>query len=76
MIIGKKVILEVPEKKHLTKMLEWRNNPEFRQYYREYRVLTYEHHLKWWEDKVLNDDTWQYFVFRPKGENFSKNNTL
>ena len=43
MIIGKKVILEVPEKKHLTKMLEWRNNPEFRQYYREYRVLTYEH---------------------------------
>ena len=56
MIIGKKVILEIPEEKHLSKMLEWRNDPEFRQYYREYRVLSYENQLKWWKDKILNDD--------------------
>ena len=68
MIIGKKVILDIPEEKHLSKMLEWRNDPEFRQYYREYRVLSYENQLKWWKDKILNDDTWQYFVFKPIDE--------
>jgi len=64
-IIGKKVILDIPDESHLEKMRSWRNNPEFRQYYREYRVLSKQHQIRWWKEKVLEDDSWQYFVVKP-----------
>ena len=65
MIIGKKVKLMGVEEKHLKKLMGWRNNPKFRQYYREYRILTLEDKHKWWKDKILNDDSWQFFVVKP-----------
>jgi len=68
MIRGKKVILQVPDKKHLELMLQWRNNPDFRQYYREYRVLNKNQQLKWWKRRVIKDDSWQYFVVSPASE--------
>lgn len=52
------------EEKHLPLLLKWRNDPKLRQYYREYRVLTIEQQKKWWIDKILNDDSWQYFVVK------------
>jgi UDP-4-amino-4,6-dideoxy-N-acetyl-beta-L-altrosamine N-acetyltransferase len=68
MITGKKIILDIPQEHHLEKMLEWRNTPEFRKYFREYRVLSKEHQHKWWREKVISDDTWQYFVIKPQSE--------
>ena len=65
MIKGKKIILDSVEEEHLPLLLKWRNDPNFRQYYREYRVLTVEQQRKWWVDKVLNDNSWQYFVVKP-----------
>ena len=65
MIIGKKVILDITDESNLEKMRSWRNNPEFRQYYREYRVLSRKDQIRWWKEKVLEDDSWQYFVVKP-----------
>lgn len=66
MIVGSKSILGPMDEEHLKQMVEWRNDPDLRQYFREYRVLTYEHQHRWWEDKVLKDSTWEYFTIRPK----------
>ena len=65
MIIGKKIRLVGVEEEHLKTLMGWRNDPKFRQYYREYRVLTLEDKYKWWKDKILNDNTWQFFVVKP-----------
>jgi hypothetical protein len=65
MIIGKKILLDAIEEEHLPLLLKWRNDPNFRQYYREYRVLTLKQQKKWWKDKILNDDSWQYFIVKP-----------
>ena len=68
MIVGKKVILSGVEEHHLPILLKWRNDPNFRKYYREYRVLTMQDKYKWWNDKILNDNSWQFFVIKPIGE--------
>lgn len=68
MIEGKNVILKVPEEKHLDQMLSWRNSTKFIKYYREYRFQTIENQKNWWKQKVVNDDSWQYFVVSPKSE--------
>ena len=39
MIRGKKVALRAVEKEDLPYLMEWRNRPEYRQYFREYREL-------------------------------------
>ena len=54
MIEGEKIILDRVEEKHLPQLLEWRNDPENRKFYREYRVLTIEDKKKWYNDKILN----------------------
>lgn len=69
MIKGKKTILELPEEKHLKQMLEWRNTPELKMFFGEYRELSYNHQINWWRDKVLNDDSCQYFVIKPISKN-------
>jgi len=66
MIYGKDIILGAIEKHHLPIMVEYRNDPELRKYFREYRLLTLEHQTRWWEEKVLKDPSWEYFVIYPK----------
>jgi len=66
MIVGDKIILTAIEKDDLKKLLEWRNDPDNRKYYREYRLLNYENQLAWWDDKIMKDSTWQYFSVRDK----------
>ena len=68
MISGKKVYLKEVEEEHLPILLKYRNNPNFRKYYREYRVLNSQNKLNWWKDKVCNDDSWQFFVVTPHQE--------
>lgn len=58
---GNSVELNPIEEENLKTILKWRNNPDLNKYFREYRVLTYEHQHKWWQKKVVNDPSWQYF---------------
>jgi hypothetical protein len=68
MLKGEKIILDSPREEHLEQMLRWRNNPEYIQYYREYRVLNNVQQHMWWKNKILNDQSWQYFVVKPVEE--------
>lgn len=55
------------EKFHLPTMVKWRNDPNLRKYFREYRELTLSHQEKWWEEKVLNKSSdWIYFTIRDR----------
>lgn len=64
MLRGKKVFLDLVHQEDLALLLSWRNNPEYRQYYREYKELSMEQQLRWYENKILNDDSWQYFTIK------------
>jgi hypothetical protein len=55
LIRGERTGLRAIEKEDLPFLLEWRNRPEYRKYFREYRELSYSHQLKWYEQVVLND---------------------
>lgn len=62
MIKGKTVGLRAIEKKDLSQLLEWRNQPEFRQYFREYRELNSDHQMSWYEKYVMNDPCTRMFA--------------
>lgn len=55
MLKGEFVGLRSIEPSDLDQLLAWRNKPEFRRYFREYRELTYEQQRSWYKEKVLND---------------------
>lgn len=55
MLKGKYVGLRSVEKKDLPIMLAWRNMPEYRRFFREYRELSTANQEAWFEAKVLND---------------------
>ena len=55
MLKGKKVYLSPVEKSSLEQMRNWRNEPELRKYFREYREINTDMQLKWYETKVLSD---------------------
>jgi RimJ/RimL family protein N-acetyltransferase len=61
MIKGSKVQLLAVEREHLKQLLEWRNNTDFRRYFREYRELSMSHQERWYEEKVLKDPTTEMF---------------
>ena len=62
MIIGKKIFLNAVEKDDLEQLLKWRNDANNRRFYREYRELSMEQQLKWYETRCVNDDSWNYFA--------------
>lgn len=55
MLKGNFTALRAMERNDLLQLLEWRNLPEFRRYFREYRELNWENQIKWYEERVLND---------------------
>jgi len=55
MIKGKKVFLTAVEKENLEQLREWRNDPELRRYFREYKELSSEMQKRWYENRVLGD---------------------
>ena len=61
MISGKKVALRAVEDYDLQKLLEWRNNPEFRKFFREYRELNLFNQKSWFERYVNNDEHTRMF---------------
>jgi RimJ/RimL family protein N-acetyltransferase len=64
MLKGKKIGLTAVEKEDLAKLRDWRNEPEFRKNFREYRELNMAMQEKWFEQKVLDDPNTMMFAIR------------
>lgn len=62
MITGKKVSLRAVAREDLPLLMEWRNRPHYRQYFREYRELTLENQAAWFENSVLKDNNTLMFT--------------
>lgn len=63
MIRGNKVILNPIEEQDLKQLMYWRNLPEFRKHFREYRELSYENQLQWFKG-LANDRSTIMFAIR------------
>ena len=55
MLKGKLTGLRAIERADLPSLLAWRNMPEFRRFFREYRELNGEQHARWFETAVCGD---------------------
>lgn len=55
MLKGTLVGLRAIEREDLHQLLEWRNRPEYRRYFREFRELGNDNQLNWYEKVVLGD---------------------
>ncbi len=62
MLIGEYVGLRAIERNDLPQLLEWRNRPEYRRYFREYRELSSEHQEKWFQAVVMGDPRTNMFA--------------
>jgi RimJ/RimL family protein N-acetyltransferase len=60
-ILGKNIKLRAIEKKDLKTIQQWRNNPKFQKFFREYRELSETHINKWYEEIILNDK-FEFFI--------------
>jgi len=65
MIKGSLVHLVKPSKEDMALLMNWRNNPDYRKYYREYRELNSCDQNFWYNEHVLKDPTWHHFIARP-----------
>lgn len=55
MLSGESTALRAIEREDLAQLLAWRNLPEFRRYFREYRELSMEQQTQWYQNQVLGD---------------------
>jgi RimJ/RimL family protein N-acetyltransferase len=55
MLKGEKVGLRAIEHDDLPQLLEWRNRPEYRRFFREYREISMSQQIAWFESTVLKD---------------------
>lgn len=69
MLKGKKVYLVAIEREDLKQLMDWRNNADFRNNFREYRVLNMPLQEKWYEDKVLRDPSTIMFSIKRLSDN-------
>ena len=69
MIKGSIVGLTGVELDDLPALLRWRNNPELRKHFREYRELNSTMQEKWFENAVMNDNTSMMFSIRRLSDN-------
>lgn len=61
MLKGEIVGLRAIEEADLKQLLEWRNQPNFRQFFREYRELGMTNQKLWYEQKVIHDEHTRMF---------------
>ena len=64
MLKGKKVYLCALERADLPLLMKWRNNPEFRKHFREYKEINSDMQNRWYESKVLNGNDTLMFAIR------------
>ena len=62
MLSGKKTHLRAIERNDLVQLMEWRNKPEMRKFFREYRELGLDHQNKWFDKVVIGDNTVRMFA--------------
>jgi len=62
MLKGEHVALRAIEPEDLQVLLEWRNRPEYRRFFREHRELSADHQGRWYREKTLDDPTTRMFV--------------
>lgn len=56
MIKGNKVYFTAINRGSLKQLMEWRNSPELRKYFREYREISDAMQEAWYNTRVLNND--------------------
>lgn len=61
MLKGNDVGLRAIESSDLGQLLEWRNRPEYRHYFREHRELSTENQLEWFKKNVTGDSATRMF---------------
>ncbi|HDP98985.1 MAG TPA: N-acetyltransferase [bacterium] len=64
MIYGKHICLTAVERADIQQLMLWRNQPDFRKHFREYRELNSDMQNKWFEEKVLQDPNTIMFSVR------------
>lgn len=64
MIKGRKVYLTTIEEEDLEQLRQWRNLPEYRKHFREYREISSTMQKWWFEHKVNGDNTTIMFAIR------------
>lgn len=69
MIKGEKVYLDTVEPQDLEQLRKWRNMPEYRKYFREYQEINSDMQKKWYEAKVVNDNSTLMFAIRDINNN-------
>ena len=69
MLKGKYVGLRAIEKSDLPQLLEWRNRPEYRRYFREHREINFDFQNSWFENKVVNDPSIRMFAIEDLSSN-------
>jgi RimJ/RimL family protein N-acetyltransferase len=69
MLKGKIVNLYAVERSDINQLKEWRNNPDFRKYFREYRELSDEDQNNWYENEVISNPNTIMFSIRRKEDN-------
>jgi len=69
MLKGKNVSLFAVELEDLKQLRDWRNNPEFRKYFREYRELNMRQQEIWFDEKVVRDNTTLMFSIKRNEDN-------
>lgn len=67
MLKGKYVGLRAIEESDLAQLLEWRNRPEYRRYFREHRELSATNQKEWFEKAVRGDSTIRMFAITDLG---------
>lgn len=62
MLTGKIVGLRAIERADLPQLREWRNRPEYRKYFREYREINSDFQESWFNNKAMNDASTRMFA--------------
>ncbi len=69
MITGEKVYLTTIENEDLEVLRQWRNQPEYRKYFREYREISKHMQETWYQSKVIGDPNTIMFAIKNKATN-------
>jgi RimJ/RimL family protein N-acetyltransferase len=62
MLEGRVVGLRAIERSDLEPLRQWRNQPDFRRYFREYREISADMQLRWYETVVLGDSVRMFSI--------------
>ena len=64
MIIGNRIFLDSITREDLPKLMHWRNLPQYRKNFREYREINADMQTSWYEHTVVADKNTEMFAIR------------